>query len=119
MGDAQRTGERYLIAGGSSLLAAMLVGGLVLSGVERLALEEGLWLAFSTVSTLGYEAPATPAGRGVVFLMFVWAMMSYMLVVAGVIIRVRGAAWLAQKGSAADSIPEDDVRRILASIRMN
>jgi len=119
MGDVQRTGERCLIAGGSSWLAAMLVGGLVLSGVERLAVDEGLWLAFSTVSTLGFEAPATSAGRGVVFLVFVWALVSYMLVVAGVVLRACGAAWSAQQRAVADSIPENDVRRILASIRMN
>jgi hypothetical protein len=100
--DARRIGDRCLIAGGGSWLVATLVGGALLGAMEGVGLDEGLWLAFSVVSTAGYVAPGTAAGRGVVVVVFAWALVSYVLLLTGSVVRCgreprrgtnRGAVW--------------------------
>jgi hypothetical protein len=117
--DARRIGDRCLIAGGGSWLVATLVGGALLGVVEGVGLDEGLWLAFSVVSTAGYVAPGTAAGRGVVVVVFAWALVSYVLLLTGSVVRARAAAWDQPRSRVVDATPDEDIRRVVASIRMN
>jgi hypothetical protein len=117
--DTRRIGGRCLVAGGGSWLAATFVGGGLLGIVEGVGLAEGLWLAFSAASTAGYVAPSTAAGRGIVFFVFVFALAAFVLLLTGSILRARAGAWDRPRTRAADGIRDDDIRRVVASIRMN
>jgi len=117
--DGRRIGDRYLIAGGGSWLAATLVGGALLAVVEGVGMDEGLWIAFSAVSTVGYVAPGTSAGRGIIFMVFAWALVSYVLLLTGAVLQARTTTWDRPRPPVTEGIPEDDIRRVVESIRMN
>ena len=117
--EARRIADRYLIAGGGSWLIATFVGGALMAVVEGVGMDEGLWIAFSAVSTTGYVAPSTPAGRGIIFIVFASALMSYVLLATGAVLLARATAWDRPKRRVADTIPEDDIRRVVEAIRMN
>ncbi len=119
MSTVRRIGDRYLIAGGLSWLLVTFVGGSLLAVVEDVGIDEGLWIAFSAVSTTGYVAPSTPAGRGIIILVFAWALLSYVLLLTGAVLLARATAWDRPTRRVADTIPEDDIRRVVESIRMN
>lgn len=119
MSDARRIGDRILVAGGLSWLIATFVGGALMAVLEDVGMDEGLWIAFSAVSTTGYVAPSTPAGRGIIFVVFAWALLSYVLLLTGAVLLARATAWDRPTRRVADTIPEDDIRRVVESIRMN
>lgn len=77
------TPRRLLAAAVAGLVAAAALGGWVLSVVEGLAYLDGLWLAFTVVSTTGFgEGPVTVLGQLVAMLVFVCAAAAYVLLLA-------------------------------------
>lgn len=69
---AKRIGSRGLLIGSvTGLVGLVLLGGAILSVVEDAGYREGVWLAFSVISTTGFgEGPATVAGEILSMILF-------------------------------------------------
>lgn len=77
------TPRRILTAAVAGLAAVTALGGWVFGVVEDLAYLDGLWLAFTVVSTTGFgEGPATVPGQLVAMLLFMCAAAAYVVILA-------------------------------------
>lgn len=113
------SGRRLVVVGLVSLVVAMLAGGWVLAVTERAAFLDGLWWSFSVVSTTGFEGPTGAGGRIISMVLFGWAVVSYVALVAGVC-RDAVAALDARSSRREEAVlAERDVRRIVESVRFN
>lgn len=112
-----RTARSLLVAGQVSLVAATMVGGSVLSDVEDVSLLDGVWLAFSVVSTTGFGAgPVTSSGRIAAMAIFAWAVVSYLLLAVAAMLTTRE---LGQHRRRQRVIAERDVRRVIEELHPN
>lgn len=112
-----RTARSLLVAGQVSLVAATLVGGSVLSDVEDVSLLDGIWLAFSVVSTTGFgTGPMTSSGRIAAMAIFAWAVVSYLLLIVAAMLAARE---LGQRRRRQRVIAERDVRRVIDEMHHN
>jgi hypothetical protein len=60
------------------LLAALVIGGAVISAADGSPYSEGLWVAFSTVTTVGFgNGPETGLGRLITATLFIIAAVSW------------------------------------------
>jgi hypothetical protein len=113
------SGRRLVVVGLVSLIAAILAGGGALAVTERAAFSDGLWWSFSVVSTTGFEGPTGVGGRIISMVLFGWAVMSYLALVAGVC-RDAIAQLDARSSRRRETVlAERDVRRIVESVRFN
>lgn len=108
-----------IVAGLSSLTAAIVVGGVVLSAIENATYVDGLWWSFSVVSTTGFEGPPSSAGRLTSIGLFAWAVMSYSALTAGAFHHAITLLDRRSSGGRRPVLAERDVRRIVESIHPN
>lgn len=114
-----RTIRRLVAAGAASLVAVSMVGGAILAAVEDVAYLDGLWLAFTVVSTTGFgEGPATPAGMVVSMVVFVGALPGYLSLVAAAMMIGRGAQGSLRHGPRP-MLVERDVRKVVRDVNRN
>lgn len=114
---ASVTPARLLVAATVALTAATSLGGWVLSALEDLAYLDGLWMAFTVVSTTGFgEGPATVPGQLVAMLLFACAAGAYLLLLA--VAYARGTQ-LADERRRLRVVSERDVRRVARELHRN
>ena len=117
--DPVREFRRLILAGVGGLTMLCAVGGVLLSIVEQVEYLQGVWLAFSVVSTTGFgQGPSTSGGMGISMALFVLAMPAYVALVAGAVM----AAQELNPTVAARPRPmlvERDVRRVVEDLNRN
>lgn len=98
------TPRRLVTTATMTLLVAGTVGGGVLAAVERISMLDGMWLAFTVLSTTGFgDGPVTVPGRLVAMILFVMAAVSYLLLLTA--------------ASAFGRMVADEQRRMFLSVR--
>ena len=98
------TPRRLVATATVALVMATAVGGAILAAVERISMLDGVWLAFTVISTTGFgEGPVTVPGRLVAMTVFVLAVVSYLLLLTA--------------ASAFGRMVADERRRTFLSVR--
>lgn len=101
------------------LVALTLLGGLVLSAVAGVGYRDGVWWAFSVVSTTGFGAgPQTAGGMVTSMVLFIVAVPAYALVVAGAMILAQELNPSVRR-SPRPMLAERDVRRVVRDMDRN
>lgn len=114
-----RVVRRLVLAGVGSLTVLCAVGAGVFSLVEEVGYLEGLWLAFSVVSTTGFgQGPATPAGMVTSMVLFVLALPAYVTLGAAAIVMAQELN-PARTRSPRPMLVERDVRRVVDDLNRN
>ncbi len=102
------------------LVAGTVVGGALLAALEGTSYREGVWLAFTVVSTTGFGAgPATTPGMVVVMGIFAAALIAYTLM-AIVAFEFGLRRFERDRPYRAPTMfPESDVHRLLRQLSSN
>ncbi|MDP8927161.1 MAG: hypothetical protein M3O70_00900 [Actinomycetota bacterium] len=102
------------------LLASTIVGGALLAALEGTPYREGVWLAFTVVSTTGFgDGPATTPGMVVVMGIFAAALIAYTLMA---IVAFEFGLRRTERDRlyrAPTIVPESDVHRLLRQLSPN
>ncbi len=102
------------------LVAGTVAGGALLAALEGTPYREGVWLAFTVVSTTGFgDGPATTPGMVVVMGIFAVALVAYVLM--GIVAFEFGLRRFARDrpSRAPAMVPESDVHRLLRQLSPN
>lgn len=112
---------RRLVLGGTAVLVGVsAVGGLALTAVEDVPWLEGLWLAFSVVSTTGFgDGPVTSWGMVISMLLFLAAVAGYVLIATGAMVLARELHEPPPRGNQRPMLVERDVRSVVRDINRN
>lgn len=112
---------RRLVLGGTTVLVVVsTIGGLALAAVEDVPWLDGLWLAFSVVSTTGFgDGPVTSAGMGISMLLFLAAVVGYVLIGTGAMVLARELHGPPPRGNQRPMLVERDVRKVVRDIHRN
>lgn len=95
-------------------------GGLLLSIAEGLPYLEGLWLAFTIVSTTGFgSGPATPAGIILAMIVFLIAVVAYVLLLVAAGESAMRRVQPTHPHREAQVVPEADIARIMRELSRN
>lgn len=109
--------RRLMIAGFASLVAATVVGGFAFAWVEQTTVPDGIWLAFTVVSTTGFgDGPTTVGGQAIAMVAFLWAAASYLVLLVG------ASAYgqlLAEERRRLQVISRRDVRQVVRGLHRN
>lgn len=105
--------------------AALLVGGtsgsgLLFSIAEDVSYIEGLWLAFTIVSTTGFgPGPATATGKILAMVLFAVTVVAYVLLLIAAAESAMRRAQTAHPHRGRQVIPEADIARIMREMSQN
>lgn len=102
------------------LVAGTVVGGALLAELEGTSYREGVWLAFTVVSTTGFgDGPVTTLGMIVVMGIFAVALSAYMLMAIVAFEFGLRRVESHRLYPAPTLVPESDVHRILRQLSRN
>lgn len=112
---------RRLVLGGTAFLVVVsTVGGFALAAVEDVSWLEGMWLAFSVVSTTGFgDGPVTSLGMIISMVLFLAAIAGYMLIATGAMVLARELHEPPPRDNQRPMLVERDVRRVVRHINRN
>lgn len=107
-----------LVTAVSLLLLTLAAGGLVLSVADDVSYIEGVWLAFSVVSTTGFgEGPASALGMLVAMGLFAVATVGYLLLLIWAM--TIGLERHHRRHLQGSVVAERDINRVLRNIGAN
>lgn len=114
-----RTVRRLAGIGVGALAVITLGGGVALSVVEEVRYLDGLWLAFSVVSTTGFgTGPDTSGGMGVSMLLFILALPAYVVLIAGAMVLAQELNPSVRR-TPRPMVVDRDVRRVARDLNRN
>lgn len=100
--------RRRIVASVSGLIVLLLLGGAILGVVEKSDYREGVWLAFSVISTTGFgDGPSTFPGQLLSIVLFALAAVNWFgIVLAAFEIGLRRTGTHGLPTSLARSLPD-------------